>query len=160
MGYPSAPSAGMGPKANCRRPEAEARLVPMDATRRLVAIVDDDASVCRALARLVRSLGCATVIYASGEALLLGAATAPPDAVLLDLHLPGLRGPALLAALKDARIAARIVVMTGLDRPGSREACLGAGAAAYILKPVRRDELAHLLGVAAGAAPSARTHRS
>lgn len=119
----------------------------MDAEKRLVAIVDDDPSVCRALARLVRSLGFDADTYASGEALLTGAAATPPDDVLLDLHLPGLRGPDLLAALRKLRIAARVVVMTGLDGPGSREACLGAGAAAYITKPVRREDLVDLLGV-------------
>jgi len=65
--------------------------------------------------------------------------------VLLDLHLPGLRGPDLLAALRRLRLAARVVVMTGLDRPGSREACLGAGAAAYVTKPLRREDLLRLL---------------
>jgi FixJ family two-component response regulator len=117
----------------------------MDAEKRLVAIVDDDPSVCRALARLVRSLGFEAETYGSGEALLAGARDRAPDEVLLDLHLPGLRGVALLAALRDLHVAAPVVVMTGLDRPGSREACLNAGAAAYITKPVRREELAGLL---------------
>lgn len=118
----------------------------MDAEKRLVAIVDDDPSVCRALARVVRSLGFEVETYGSGEALLTAASAREPDQVLLDLHLPGLRGAALLAALRDLDVAARVVVMTGFDRPGSREACLGAGAAAYITKPVRREDLAGLLG--------------
>lgn len=118
----------------------------MDPEKRLVAIVDDDPSVCRALARLVRSLGFAAETYASGEALLRGLIAAPPDEILLDLHLPGLRGPALLRVMRERRVEARVVMMTGLDRPGVREACLGAGAVAYLLKPVRRDELAGLLG--------------
>lgn len=122
----------------------------MEADKRLVAIVDDDPSVCRALARVVRSLGFDVETYGSGEALLAGAGAREPDEVLLDLHLPGLRGVALLAALRDLHIAARVVVMTGLDRPGSREACLDAGAAAYITKPVQREELAGLLGMPGG----------
>ena len=120
-------------------------LLSMETGKRLVAIVDDDPSVCRALARLVRSLGLLAEIYESGEALLTGAAAVPPDDILLDLHLPGLRGPALLEALRARGIGARVVVMTGLDRPGAREACLGAGAGAYIIKPVRRERLAQLL---------------
>lgn len=120
--------------------------------RRLVAIVDDDPSVLRALGRLVRSLGFDADAYASGEALLAGIAAAPPDEVLLDLHLPGLRGPEVIAALRDRRIGARVVVMTGLDRPGSREACLAAGATAYITKPIRRDDLAVLLADVGGPA--------
>jgi FixJ family two-component response regulator len=118
----------------------------MDAQKRLVAIVDDDPSVCRALARVVRSLGFEAETYGSGEALLAGARARAPDQVLLDLHLPGLRGAALLEALHDLHVAARVVVMTGLDGPGSRDACLGAGAAAYVIKPVSREDLAELLG--------------
>lgn len=116
----------------------------MEAGTRHVAIVDDDPSVCRALARLVRSLGFAASTYASGEALLADAPAKAPDEVLLDLHLPGLRGQELLARIHD-RLSARVVVMTGLDRPGAREACLAAGAAAYVTKPLRREDLAGLL---------------
>lgn len=118
----------------------------MDAAKRLVAIVDDDPGVCRALARVVRSLGFDVETYSSGESLLADVGARAPDRVLLDLHLPGLCGPALLAALRDRHGAARIVVMTGLDRPGSREACLDAGAAAYVTKPLLREDLAGLLG--------------
>lgn len=121
----------------------------METGKRLVAIVDDDPGVRRALGRLLRSLGFDTRGYPSGEALLTGAAEPPPDEILLDLHLPGLRGPELIKAIRR-RLAARIVVMTGLDGPGARDACLGAGAAAYIAKPVLRDDLARLLSVEAG----------
>ena len=120
----------------------------MTASTRLVAIVDDDAGVCRALSRLVRAIGFDAVTYATGEALLAGAMAAPPDEVLLDLHLPGLRGAELITALRAHRIDARILVMTGLDRPGARQACLAAGAVAYMTKPIQRDALAALLGPA------------
>jgi CheY-like chemotaxis protein len=117
-------------------------------TRRLVAIVDDDPGVLRALGRLVRSLGFDAESHASTEALLDGVLTYPPDAVLLDLHLPGLRGLEAIHALRSRDPRASIIVMTGLDRPGAREACLAAGAAAYLNKPLRRDELAALLRAA------------
>ena len=107
-----------------------------------LAIVDDDASVRRALTRLARSMGLEPAAYASGEELLEAAAKSPPDAVLLDLHLPGTRGPDLLAALRARGVRAPVVVMTGLDRPGARQLCLDAGAVAFIAKPVNRADLA------------------
>jgi len=116
----------------------------MERRESLVAIVDDDPAVLRALGRLTRSLGFETEAYASGEAMLAGIGV-PPRCILLDLHLPGLRGPDVIAALRDRGILAPVVVMTGLDRPGSREACLAAGADAYITKPIRRDDLWPLL---------------
>ena len=111
---------------------------------RLVAIVDDDPSVLRALGRLVRSLGFRAETYPSGEAFLAAVAAVRPDEVLLDLHLPGLRGPEVIAAMRGRGVSARVVVMTGLDRPGSRDSCLDAGAFAYVTKPVGREDLALL----------------
>ena len=52
-----------------------------------IAIVDDGEKVRRALARLVRALGLGATTFASGEALLEGAAGAAQDLALLDLHL-------------------------------------------------------------------------
>jgi CheY-like chemotaxis protein len=118
----------------------------MSSVRRVVAIVDDDPGVCRALARLVRSLGCEPVVYGSGEALLEGAAGMSSHHVLLDLQMPGIRGAELIAALRTRDAAANVIVMTGLDRPGAREACLEAGAAAYVTKPLHRSDLERLLG--------------
>lgn len=96
------------------------------------------------MTRLVRSLGFAVSTYPSGTALLAGAPAAPPDEILLDLHLPGLRGPELLLRIRD-HLPSRVIVMTGLDRPGVREACLAAGAVAYVAKPLTREQLARLL---------------
>lgn len=112
---------------------------------RIVAIVDDDPAVRRAMARLVRSLGFEARAYVSGEAMLEADPRPAPGHVLLDLHLPGLKGPALLTALRGRISGARIVVMTGLDLPGAREACLHAGAAGYMTKPVLRADLLRAL---------------
>jgi len=122
----------------------------MDKAKRHVAIVDDDPGVCRAMARLATSLGWKASAHASGEALLHAIASGPPTHVLLDLHLPGLHGPPLIVALRDGSPPPRVIVMTGFDRPGARDACLAAGAAAYLLKPVSRVDLERLIGDAAG----------
>lgn len=122
----------------------------MDKAKRRVAIVDDDPGVCRAMARLATSLGWEASVHASGEALLDAIASERPSHVVLDLHLPGLQGPSLIAALCEGSAPPRVIVMTGFDRPGARAACLAAGAAAYLLKPVSRADLEHLIGDAAG----------
>lgn len=111
----------------------------------LVAIVDDDAGVCRALQRLVRSAGYRASAYPTGEALLEMFEADPPDHVLLDLHLPGLSGAALIARLRVHREDLAITVMTGLDTPGARDACLLAGASGYFVKPVLLRDLIEAL---------------
>jgi len=122
----------------------------MDKARRHVAIVDDDPGVCRAMARLATSLGWETSAHASGEALLDAMTSETPSDVLLDLHLPGLQGAPLIAALREGTAPPRVIVMTGFDRPGARAACLAAGAAAYLLKPVSGSDLERLIGAAEG----------
>jgi DNA-binding response OmpR family regulator len=118
----------------------------MDRAERHVAIVDDDPGVCRAMARLARSLGWRASAHASGEALLDALASERPSHVLLDLHLPGLHGAPLIAALSEGSAPPRVIVVTGLDRPGARAASLAAGAVAYLLKPVSRADLERLIG--------------
>jgi FixJ family two-component response regulator len=121
----------------------------MDTSRRHLAIVDDDPSVCRAMARLAKSLGWETSAHDSGQVLLDSMASERPSHVLLDLHLPGLHGPQLIAALCNGSEPPRVIVMTGFDRPGARAACLAAGAEEYLLKPVSRAALERLIGGAA-----------
>ncbi|MBK0398477.1 response regulator [Limibaculum sp. M0105] len=117
----------------------------MDYDRILVAIVDDDAGVLRALGRLVRSLGYEAVTYGSGEALLAAVDTTPPAFAILDQHMPGLTGVETLKKLATLTPAVSVAVITGLDEPGLRETCLAAGAVAYILKPVSQSDIEALI---------------
>lgn len=121
----------------------------MNPGNRHLAIVDDDPAVCRAIARLARTLGWSVSAHGSAEALF--EATPPPQAshVLLDLHLPGLQGAPLIEALRARNERLCVIVMTGLDKPGARADCLAAGAEDYLLKPVSRAELERLIGAAA-----------
>jgi DNA-binding NarL/FixJ family response regulator len=70
----------------------------------------------------------------------LGKALAP-DLVLLDLHMPGLSGSALVSAMRAAAPASRILVLTGsVERCMVREV-LAAGADGYVLKEDDTEEL-------------------
>jgi len=117
----------------------------MSQNQRIVAIVDDDPAVCRALARLVRSLGFDTITYSSGEEILRAATSLQPDLVLIDLHLPGVMGPELLEALRLHLQGTRFAMMTARDLAGMRESCLAAGAGAYMTKPIQLADLTSLL---------------
>lgn len=110
-----------------------------------VLIVEDDAGVSRALSRAVRSLGFEVATFGTGEELLESRISDHPAVLLLDLHLPGLSGAELISRLGLCAPQLRIIVMTGRDIGGAREACLAAGAASYIKKPIARSDLAELL---------------
>lgn len=107
----------------------------------VIAIVDDDAGVRRALRRLLTSLDYRPTVFASGEAFLDSLGAERPRCVLMDLHLPGLKGIDVLDRLRAGGVALPVIVITGLDQPGMRERCLTAGAASYLTKPLDRSAL-------------------
>ena len=107
----------------------------------LIAIVDDDASVCRALERLVRSLGYTGRTFSRGDDFLDCLASLPsfrPDCVVLDMHMPGLSGVEVQQSL--AHTALPLIFITAHDEPGLREKVVAAGAVALLRKPFD-DEL-------------------
>lgn len=122
----------------------------------LVAIVDDDAGVLRALGRVVRSLGYDTVTYATGEALLGALKTRVPNCAILDQHLPGLTGLETLEALGRSSRRVPAIIVTAHDESGLAERCLAAGAAAFILKPV--DDEALKAALSAACTPASDLH--
>lgn len=111
----------------------------MEETRGVVvAIVDDDESVRRALRRLIFSFSYQPVGFASGEEFLASLVHTKPSCVLLDLHMPGLRGVGVLLRMRILGVTAPAIIITGLDETGMRERCIQAGAAAYLVKPLER----------------------
>lgn len=108
----------------------------MHAARALVAIVDDEESVRRALARLVRSAGFDVQAHGSGAEFLHALGRSAPQCVLLDLRMPQMGGLDVQAVLAEAHPELPIVVITGDDSPGIRERTLAAGAKAFLRKPV------------------------
>lgn len=101
----------------------------------LVAVVDDESSVCQALARLLRSAGFNVVTFTQGTAFLNSLESQRPDCVVLDLHMPQISGFDVLARLgKEAR-RIPVVTITGHDTPDSYQRAMAAGAMAYLRKP-------------------------
>jgi len=60
--------------------------------RAFVGVVDDDASVCKALARLLRSSQMDVGTYRSADAFLRSLAERKPDCLVLDIRMPGMTG--------------------------------------------------------------------
>ncbi len=68
-----------------------------------------------------------------------------PDGILLDLSMPDMDGDAVLAALKADRHLSDVPVIIISSEQGRAEACLRAGAAAYLPKPIQAPELRALV---------------
>jgi len=65
-----------------------------------------------------------------------------PDVILLDNHLPGVRGVDAIPALKEAAPTARVLMLTVSENENDLAAALQAGADGYLLKTVESDQLA------------------
>ena len=102
----------------------------------VVAIVDDEESVRRALERLLRSAGFAVQTFPTGAEFLRSLREHCPACVVLDLHMPDLSGLDVQILIARERFNVPIVVITGHDTPEARARVLERGAKAYLRKPV------------------------
>jgi FixJ family two-component response regulator len=102
----------------------------------LIAVVDDEESVRKALQRLIRSAGFDVETFPSGAEFLTSMQHHEPACVILDLHMPGVNGFDVQDELNQARIHLPVVVLTGHDTPNARIRAMSQGAAAYLCKPV------------------------
>jgi FixJ family two-component response regulator len=108
--------------------------------RPLVAVVDDEESIRKSLRRLFIAVDLDAVVYASGQEFLDSLRGRQPDCLVLDLQMPGLTGLEVQRALAGAGVRFPTIIITAHDEPEARARCLGAGAAAYLCKPLH-DEL-------------------
>jgi|SRR6185503_2969164 FixJ family two-component response regulator len=109
----------------------------------VIAIVDDDESVCRALKRLVRSLGMDGDTFASGREFLDLIEAMPSfhvDCVVLDVQMPGLNGLEVQDRLVRSGSPLPVIFITAHDDIGIRQRALDGGAVAILRKPFN-DEL-------------------
>src|SRR5262245_9408746 len=116
-----------------------------------IAIVDDDESVRRALARLLNASSFDARTFASGRAFLDSLSGGRPDCVVLDLHMPGLTGLEVLGALAQGGLTLPVVMITGHENADSRNRCLAAGVLAFLGKPLDERELLHAVTKAVAA---------
>ena len=123
----------------------------MTSPKPLIAIVDDDESVCRALERLVRSLGMAAETYTSGADFIEQVESQPTfnaDCVILDVQMPGLNGVEVQAQLRRIRQDIPVVFITAHDDRLSRERALAGGAVAFLRKPCNDSLIIRTLATA------------
>jgi FixJ family two-component response regulator len=102
----------------------------------LVAVVDDDASVRRALTRLLQSADLRVLAYTSATEFLDAGLSSTPDCVILDIHLGGMSGLELLSRLRELGHNLPVLIITAHDDAQSREAAAQGGCVAYLRKPL------------------------
>jgi FixJ family two-component response regulator len=113
----------------------------MSESSQLIAVLDDDLSVRKALSRLLRSAGFAVASYATGGELLEALASTVPDCLILDLHMREMSGVEVQARISARGLRFPIIVITAYDSEPLRDQVMAAGAAAYLLKPFPDEAL-------------------
>ncbi len=107
----------------------------------IVFVVDDDASVCKALDRLIRSVGLRAETFTSARDFLHREHYDGPGCLVLDVRMPGLSGLDLQRELAKAGHEIPIVFITGHgDIPMSVKA-MKAGAVDFLPKPFSDQDL-------------------
>jgi len=109
----------------------------------MIAIVDDDEAVRRAMGSLLRSLGHSVAAFDSAEAFLESGQVSTTTCLITDLHMPGMSGLDLQKRLIEEGHRIPVIFLTGFPDENVRNRAIKAGALAFLTKPVNTD---HLLG--------------
>ncbi|HTL85912.1 MAG TPA: response regulator transcription factor [Acidimicrobiia bacterium] len=105
-----------------------------------VLAVDDEPPILRALGANLRVRGYDVDLAATGELALELAAQHPPDAVILDLGLPGISGLEVIQGLRGWTDTP-IIILSAREAQSEKVAALDAGADDYVTKPFGMEEL-------------------
>ncbi|MGH2916804.1 MAG: response regulator transcription factor [Solirubrobacteraceae bacterium] len=106
-----------------------------------VLVVDDDPPLQRMLKRTLAAEGFEVRVAGDGGAALVAAERFAPDAIVLDVALPGLDGLAVCRRLRAKGLATPILMLTARDTVAERVGGLEAGADDYLIKPFAVAEL-------------------
>lgn len=109
-----------------------------------ILVVEDDAALGRALQRMVKSMDIDCVLSPSGDSMMSELKTLRPTFVLLDIHMPEKSGLQALNEMHASGYDVPTVMMTGVEREGTRETCLSAGAVEVLAKPIDAQTIARL----------------
>ena len=126
----------------------------MAPARPLIAVVDDEESVRRALARVLGASQFDVDVFASGQEFLDSLRGRQPDCLVLDLQMPGLTGLEVQRILSSAGARFPTIIITAHDEPETRARCLAAGVAAYLCKPLHDEMLLDAIAGVMGRVPA------
>ena len=112
-----------------------------------ILLVDDEASIQRAVAPLLRSRGYEVETVGSGSDALRVASERPPDLVVLDLGLPDLDGVEVCRRIRKGSTVP-IIVLSARSNEVDKVAALDLGADDYVTKPFSPEELLARIRVA------------
>lgn len=113
-----------------------------------IFIVDDDASVCRALGVLLGTYGFTVDTYTCAEEFFRAVPNSVAGCLILDIHMPGLDGWETQVRLVESGSSRPVIFMSADKNGGLNEKALKAGAVGLLQKPFNGQALVDLINVA------------
>jgi FixJ family two-component response regulator len=117
--------------------------------RKLVVIVDDDASMLKAVGRQLAAHGFDTETFSSADGYLARNCLRQPDCLLLDIHLGKSCGIELRRQLAASGCTIPVIFMTAFDDEATRLDAIAAGCIAFLRKPFPGRQLIEAIEQAA-----------
>lgn len=102
--------------------------------RRYIAVIDDDESHCRSMARLLQQSGFQVITFTSAEDFLADRWRTRFDCLLVDVQLGGMTGIEMHGKLAEEGNETPVVYLTAYDDPVARTRALAMGCAGYFRK--------------------------
>ena len=106
-----------------------------------IVVVDDDASMCQAIGRLLLTAGWRIEAFPSAEAFINSPSYGRSDLLILDMELPGISGLELKRRMAGSGIEVPVIFITGHDHHLLRTQAEIAGATNYFTKPFQGDQM-------------------
>jgi FixJ family two-component response regulator len=126
------------------------QILSVATTKPLIAVVDDDRSVVKSLARMLRLAGYAVETFCSAGEFLAALPASPPQCLVLDVHMPEMSGLELQDRLAAQESCLPVIFMTAYDTPQTRERIHRAGSFGLLLKPFGNEALLRAIREALG----------
>jgi two-component system response regulator HydG len=112
---------------------------------RTILVVDDDKSILRTFTRILQKNGYKIDVAETGKEAIEKADSRHYDLVLVDIRLPDMDGTDLLVKMKKQLQSTIKIMITGFPSLESGVKALDEGADAYLVKPVKPEELLMLI---------------
>ena len=106
-----------------------------------ILLIDDDPSVRDSMERTIRTAGYAVQSAANGEDGFELARDGSFDVILSDMRMPGISGLDILRRLREIKVDAAFIIMTGFGTVDTAVEAMKLGAVDFVQKPFFRDEL-------------------
>jgi FixJ family two-component response regulator len=120
----------------------------MSADKKQIYVMDDDASVCRALDILLTAYGFAVDTFTSAEEFFRAVPNSTCGCLILDIYMPGQNGWEIRRRLLDSGYSCPVIIISAEKKGGLSKQALKAGAVGFLQKPFNDRDLVDLIKVA------------